>query len=151
MCKSLMCRRNNTTLFNGHWSDITTRFGPSCSTKDNADAISAHSCISKARNRQTRLQLTLRPVRCLHFAHTCPELHLNVGTSRPTGHCKKVGRMVMSACSPTTGIYTSPTLKSVKLEANLLALTTLRVVTSMINGMSNMAPIRHFPADSCKL
>ena len=43
--------------------------------------------------------------------------------------------MVMSACLPITGFYTSLTLESVKLEANLLALTMFRVITPTILGI----------------
>ena len=61
--------------------------------------------------------------------------HLIIRTSCPTGHCEKVGKMVMSACLPITGIYASLTLELVKLEANLLALTMFRVITPTILGV----------------
>ena len=68
--------------------------------------------------------------------HTCVQnRHLIIRTSCPTGlrEGRKDGNS--PACLPITGIYASLTHESVKLEANLLALTKNRVITPTMLGV----------------
>ena len=95
--------------------------------------LSAHDCELHIQSSQLPNQVTARAK--TSSVHTLVQnRHLIIGTSCPTGHCEKGGRMVMPACSPITGICASLTLESVKLEVKLSALTTLRVVTPTILG-----------------
>ena len=114
------------------WTSLQ-RFGPSCSTEWASSVSQGHdadaSCTDSQRTAAYPKLATAKPgysPRQDQFGasilHTLVQnRHLIIRKSCPTGHCEKVGKMVMSACLPITGICASLTLEIGQIGGELVS------------------------------
>ena len=117
------------TCLTGSWSDITQVWSMMSRSTEWVQRFNRVVTLTLlvltlgARNCQPGCSLC-QIIRCLHV-HTLVQMcHLILWDKLPTGHCEKRGRMVTPACPPITRIGASLMLEFVKLEVNLLVLTT---------------------------